>query len=139
MGKDHQVVLLPLGGSQLINAEAELQLQEIRQISENLVALIDSERTDPDAVLSSERQGFVRACQNANVECRVLERRAIENYLSDRAIKKVKGTKYRALGSYEALNAINPAWSKSENWRIAREMTPEELNGTDLGEFLGSL
>jgi ABC-type cobalamin/Fe3+-siderophores transport system ATPase subunit len=137
--KDHQVVILPAGGSQMIAQGREAELEEIKRISENVCAVIDSERLGPEAPLDPPRAAFVEACQRAKIRCHVLERRAIENYLLDRAMKMVKGDKYRALEPYESLKEVSPAWSKQENWRIAREMTLEELEGTDLGEFVASL
>ncbi len=138
-GKEHQIVLLPLGGGTLINAGSEPQLHEIKRISNNLAAIIDSELRDRGAVLSGDRQGFVEACTRAGVKCHVLERRAIENYLSDRAVKALKGDKYRALRPFERLGDVSPAWGKEENWRIAREMSRDELDGTDLGAFVATL
>jgi energy-coupling factor transporter ATP-binding protein EcfA2 len=137
--KDHQIVILPLGGSQLINDSSETELQEIKRISENVFALIDSERDAPDARLNSQRAAFVELCGNAKIACHPLERRAIENYLSDAAVKKIKGPKYQALGPYQKLNDTSPAWAKEENWRIAREMSIDDLTGTDLGKFLESI
>jgi hypothetical protein len=51
------------------------------------------------------------------------------------------GNKYKALKPYEALNEkAQYGWHKAvHNWRIAQEMTREELKGTDLGEFLERL
>jgi ABC-type cobalamin/Fe3+-siderophores transport system ATPase subunit len=138
-GKDHQIVLLPLGGSQLIKESSEAELEEIKRICENVSALIDSELTAPEAAIEPSRAAFVEKCKKANIDCYVLERRAIENYLSDRAVKQVKGNKYRALKPYEALKDAPYGWAKAENWRIAQEMTREELEGTDLGEFLKRL
>ena len=66
----------------------------------------------------------------------MLERRAIENYLSDRAIRAVKGPKYAALGAYEKLSTAELSWSKTESAAIAREMTIAELSLNDLGQFL---
>ncbi len=51
----------------------------------------------------------------------------------------VKGDKYRALSPYEKLKEASPSWAKQENWRIAREMIREEIEKTDLGEFLNTL
>jgi predicted ATPase len=138
-GKDHQIVLLPLGGSQLIKKSSEAELEEIKRICENVSALIDSELTAPEAAIEPSRAAFVEKCKKANIDCHVLERRAIENYLSDRAVKQVKGNKHRALEPYEALKDAPHGWAKAENWRIAQEMTREELEGTDLGEFLKRL
>jgi energy-coupling factor transporter ATP-binding protein EcfA2 len=139
LDKDTKIVPISMGGSSMINAGVDAQLEEVKRLSRFVFALIDSERTLPDTPLSAERQGFLEACGRAGVKCRVLERRAFENYLTEAAIRKVKGDKYRALGPYELLRDVQPAWSKEENWRIAREMTIDDLQGTDLGEFLDSL
>jgi ABC-type Mn2+/Zn2+ transport system ATPase subunit len=139
LDKDASVVLIPLGGSSLINATAYQQLEELKRLTNKITVLIDSERASEHEPLSKDRQEFVNACTQAGILCHVLQRRAIENYLTDSAIKKVKSEKYRALTPYERLREIEPAWSKEENWRIAREMKIGELDGTDLGEFLKSL
>lgn len=139
LGAGKKFVLLPLSGASLINAKVEHHLEEVRRITPHVAAIIDSERDTPEAVLSPDRQAFVTACQNAGVPCRVLDRPAIENYLTESAIRKVKSDKYRALGPYERLKAINPAWSKEENWKIAREMDFADIADTDLGNFLRTL
>jgi energy-coupling factor transporter ATP-binding protein EcfA2 len=139
--KDHQVVLLPLGGSASINANAAGQLEEIKRICDNISALIDSERQSADAPLDGNRQGFVDACKEAKIPCHVLNRRAFENYFPEHAIRAEKGSKFRALLPYEKLGDASPAWGKNENWRIARRMVDADLGGNDndLGAFLKSL
>ncbi len=134
--KEHQIVLLPMGGNQMINADAQQQLDEIRRISENISVLIDSERSAADDPLGPARQAFVDLCEKLHVDCCALERRATENYFPDHAVKQVKGSKYRALHPYELLCELPLGWGKSENWQIAQAMTQEDLEGTDLGEFL---
>lgn len=136
---DHKVVLLPLGGNSMINDKRATELEELKRISPKVFGLIDSERAADGAALDSARAGFVQACKAADIHCHVLQRRATENYLSERAIKAVKGDKYRALSPFEDRRAVNPVWSKEENWRIAREMSLQELAGTDLYDFLNSL
>jgi ABC-type Mn2+/Zn2+ transport system ATPase subunit len=138
--KEHKIVLLPLGGSSMINAGSEMQLTEITRISNRVYALIDSERDQAGNALASDRRRFKEVCSKLGIECTVLERRAMENYFPERAIRLVKNSEeYRALGPYEKLNKVDPAWSKDENWRIARVMTKEELTGNDLGSFLEAL
>ncbi len=100
---------------------------------------IDSERDASDAPLSPDRKAFQKMCKNVGIHCHILEYRAIENYLSERAIKSIKGEKYRSLKPYEKLEELSPGWGKQENWRIAREMTSEELDETDLGIFLNNI
>lgn len=139
-GKDHQVLVMQMGGS-LINGtpQTETQLQELKRISTSIYALIDSERATEEAPLDAPRQGFLALCENLNISCHVLKYRAIENYLNDRAVKKVFGQSHAGLGPYQKPNSANPAWPKAKNWTIAREMTREEIEGTDLGKFLSEL
>jgi energy-coupling factor transporter ATP-binding protein EcfA2 len=138
MDKDHKVVLLQMGGSSLINGISELELQEIKRISANVSALIDSERAAAGDALSRDRQQFRERCRAADIPCKVLEKRAIENYLSDAAVKAVNGPKYRALSPFERLKGVSPAWNKADNWKIARLMTLVDLD-PDLRTFLKGL
>ena len=135
--KEHQIVLVPMGGN--INPEAEAELEEIKRISSNVYALIDSEKSKPDEELEVQRVAFKKLCDDFGITCHVLDRRATEHYFSDHAIKKVKGNSYRALQPYEQFKDPFPRWSKSENWQIAREMVPADLDNTDLGDFLKAL
>lgn len=137
--KEHRIVIVPLGGDSLINGDRELELQELKRISPQITAIIDSERKAADARLSAGRQAFQEICRGIDVPCYVLERRATENYLSDAAVKRVKGAKYQALSEFEKLEETPLSWSKSENWRIAREMDIKDIQGTDLLRYLESL
>ncbi len=136
--KDHKIVLLQLGGSSMINGAREQELLELTRISKNISAIIDSERGIAGAPLEASRQAFVEVCKKVGIACHVLERRATENYLSDAAIKKVKGAAFKALGAYDKMGGPTH-WGKSENWLIARQMQLSDLSGTDLLEFLKAL
>lgn len=136
--KEQDVVLLPLGGNTLISPEALAELGEVRRITEDLHVLIDSERSGAGE-LEKSRKEFADGCRDLGIDCHVLDWRAIENYLTDTAVKKVKGDKYRALGPYEKRESVTPMWGKAENWRIAREMSIEDLAATDLGPFLSGI
>lgn len=138
-GKEHSVVLLSLGGTQMINATTQTALDHVRRITDNVVALIDSERKKEGDELVADRAQFVATCAKAKIRCVVLDRRALENYFPERAIRAVKGEKYRALDPFEKLSDVKPSWGKSENWRIAREMTTNDLSSSDLGKFLETL
>lgn len=137
--KDHRVVVVPLGGSTFINQRAEDELRELTRITSNLTCVIDSERSAPAAALSAERQGFVSACQAVGIRCCVLERRAMENYFNDRAVRAIYGESARAPAEYERLEDLPFAWSKVQNWRVARELLKADVAATDLGAFLESL
>jgi AAA15 family ATPase/GTPase len=136
LGKDHTVVIIPLGGSQLIRPGVQTELAELNRISKSIAVLIDSEKTSEESELSKDRADFVEDCQKLGFNVHVTKLRAFENYLTEDAIKKVKGDSYRALQPYEKLKNSSLAWSKEENWRIAREMSKDDLMKTDIGEFL---
>jgi hypothetical protein len=138
-GIEHQVVLLPLGGGSLINERSAAALSEIARITKDVSVIIDSERNDADTPLDTPRCAFVDTCRALGFDVLVLERRALENYLTDAAVRTVKGEKYRALAEFELLKDANPHWSKNENWRIAAEMKRSDLDDTDVGGFLRSL
>jgi hypothetical protein len=137
--KDHQFVILSLGGSSGITEHSASELEEIRRISSNVLAVIDSERSSESTPIPEERLAFAETCRAAGIPCTILNRRATENYLAEHAIKKIKGDKYRVLGHHEPLTDVPLGWGKHENWRIAREMSLADLERTDLGGFLDNL
>lgn len=67
--KDHEIVLLPLGGNSLINSSSEAQLEEIKRISDNIFALIDSERLAQEDPLEHNRLDFINTCENVGIKC----------------------------------------------------------------------
>jgi ABC-type polar amino acid transport system ATPase subunit len=138
-GIEHEVVQVPLGGTTLITGHAAAELAELKRIADGIAVVIDGERASAGADLDSDRQAFVEACEALGFETCVLDRRAIENYLSERAVKEVKGAAYRALGPFEERKSVSPMWGKGENWRIAAAMNADELAQTDLGQFLERL
>jgi ABC-type ATPase involved in cell division len=137
LGKDHTIVTLHLGGDNLINGRREDELAEIKRIAPNVYALIDSERGDATQPVPRNRQDFQGVCARLGITCCVLERRATENYFPGTAIERALGRGSGELGPYDSLGG---RWKKSENWRIAREMTIGELDATgDLAVFLRTL
>ena len=136
---DHRIVILHLGGSSMISPDREQELNELKRITDSVAVMIDSEKNSPNAALSEARAQFLRDCQKLGFRTHETELRAFENYLPNHAVKAIKGEKYRSLGPYEKLNDASPAWAKSENWRIARVMSEQELMQTDIGKFLASL
>jgi hypothetical protein len=126
------VVVLPLGGSDAINRAPDQQLSEITRLSKHVFALIDSERSAPDEPLAGARLKFVETCEALGIQCHVLSRRAMENYLGQRAIQGVLGKDARALAPFERASAA----LKSKQSEIARHMTLEDIRGTDLLAYL---
>lgn len=137
-GKDHKVLVLPLGGASMINAKAEDELRELTRITTRIASVIDSERTVADEGLTAEREGFRQACGNVGIACHVLDRRSTESYFTDRAVKHVYGESGRPPEPFEAVDAL-PFWRKDRNWLVARALQKGDLDGTDLGAFLEGL
>jgi predicted ATPase len=137
LDKDHSVIVLPLGGSAMITDSAESEMAELLRLGAEVFVLVDSEREAADAPLSRERADFLTMCARLGFQAHATERRALENYLTDAAIKAVKGQKYSALAPFATLGARD--WAKPENWRIVREMRWEDLENTDVGLFLSRL
>ncbi len=137
--KDHKVVILPLGGDQLIAGDREQELDELKRLSNDLYVLIDSERTSAEEKLPQARQEFINICEKLGFKCCATNYRAIENYFSESAIKSVMGANYRALTPYEKLSDCEKPWGKTDNWRIARAMELSDIEETDVGKFLCSI
>ena len=136
-GKDHQVVIIPLGGSQMINGRRKNELAELKRITPRVAALVDSERTAEGEALKTDRADFERVCRNdLGFDVHITERRATENYLAAEAIRGELGEGHTALAAY----ATPPkGWDKNRNWRIASRMTREDLEATDLHAFFERL
>lgn len=140
-GKDHRVVVMNLGGSGLIRADATHELSELKRITATVSVLIDSERTAEGDPIHPDRERFVDDCKALGFDVCVTQRRATENYFPERAIRSAKRSeKYAALGAFEKLEHCALPWSKmADNWRIAADMRKEDLAGTDVGAFLERL
>jgi len=137
-GKEHEVLMLPLHGDEMIRGDVQQELAELLRIGGDVKYLIDSERSAAGEALARNRQGFVDLCGKLGIEGLVLERRALENYFTETAVKRAFGDSTTALGPFEKKGAAQ-GWPKANNWRAAAEMGKSGLEGTDLGRFLESL
>jgi len=137
--KDKDVLIIPLGGSSLIKGDTATELGELKRLNVPISVIIDSEKSNSAEELPKQRKDFVSNCEKLGFKVHTLSRRAFENYLTEKAIKAVKGDNYQALNEYQKLNDISPAWAKSENWKIAWRMDKDDILGNDLGEFLQNL
>jgi ABC-type polar amino acid transport system ATPase subunit len=138
LGIDADVMIVPLGGSSLITSDKDAELSEFQRIGADVFVLVDSERVSADAAIDRDRAAFIETCKRLfnPSQIHATERRATENYWSDSAIKQIKSDKFRALEAYQLLRDAENGWSKNENWRIAEATDWQELQETDLGQFL---
>jgi len=134
---DHKVVVVPLGGGEMIHGSAEDELRELCRLSDKIFAIIDSEKTQEAEPLDDRRVAFAAACRRLGIDCRVTTRRALENYLTDLAVKLAFGPSARALTEFE--DPRSTSWPKRSNWKAARHMSLEDVEGTDLGTLLQDL
>jgi hypothetical protein len=137
--KDHRIVVLPLGGAQLIAAGRQHELAELKRLTDDVAVLIDSEKSSASAPMDQKREEFVEDCRTLGFHIHVTERRAFENYLTEDAVRAVKGSDYRALQPFELLRSAELGWAKQDNWKIAREMSRDDVLQTDIGAFLARL
>lgn len=140
-GKDTKVLLMSLGGNDMINGKREYELSEIttRLKTGNIYAWVDSERPSSAAPLSTDRSAFLDVCKKLGITAALSERRSIENYFTERAVRAaLRNQEKTALTEFEKLNQ-GTHWRKEENWKIAKETQKEEIAGTDLGRFIDSI
>ncbi len=137
--KDQEIVLMPLGGGQLKNKNIEVELIELKRITPDIYCLVESERDSENKDLTKDLKDFSNACEKQGVKYCVTKLRAIENYFSERAIKKVLGNKCPPLEPFEKPKRKEFGWHKSKNWVIANAMEWHEIEDTDVGKFLESL
>jgi len=139
-GNEHHFAIISLGGKDGIHPRRQGELEQMLALAIDVVAIIDSERASASDRLSSDRKGFAAMCQRLNIRCHVLERRATENYFTQRAIDQALGLgRFKALGHHESLSSVRAQWPKKSNWRIALELLRSEIEATDMGQFLSSL
>lgn len=137
LGIEHEIVVLSLGGNSQINAHCEDRLREVCRLSDQVFAIIDSEKSSKDAEVSADRKSFKRVCERLRIKCHILERTATENYFTQRSIN---ATRYQErLKQLSSWQRPPDNWPKADNWLIAGEMTKEEFLGNDLGQFLQEL
>jgi len=136
VGKEHSTVILPLGGDQLVTGSREYELHELRRLSDNIFALVDSERPSAEAPPADRRVRFEEVCKKVGFEACLTERRALENYFPDHAVKAAFGSSFERLTPYERLADHPNGWSKADNWRIAHHVTKADLLSSDIGKFL---
>ena len=136
LGKENEFLVVPV--SDCINGNSHDELQELTRIAPSVHAVIDSERAAAADPLQKRRQDFCRVCEKLDISCHVLERRATDNYLSEAAVRLEFGDSHTAMSHFQTRTA-GQSWSKTDNWKVARHMTREELLATDLGQFLSSI
>lgn len=123
------IIVLQLGGGSMGNTNVDpVKLKLHNPLS---FVLIDSERKKANGSADPAHQEFLRRCVGAKVYCLMLERQAMENYFSPRALHSVFGD--RVSGSltikpFKPLTEQGLGWyEKKSNRDVARAMTREEV------------
>ncbi len=128
---DHvNLTVLQLGGGAMGNGNVDpVDLKVHNPLS---FVLIDSERHAPEGEPDPAHQVFFDRCQKAKVFCLMLERQAMENYFTPRALRAALGAQripaaFR-MHPYKSLPHQGLKWyEKSMNRDVAHAMTREEI------------
>jgi energy-coupling factor transporter ATP-binding protein EcfA2 len=136
LGLGGDIAVFPLNGDAVARGEVAPQLAELRRLGDEIAVILDSERTSADASAKSERQKFLREVKAQSIPCHLTEFRAIENYFPDHAVKSVVPT----LSALSPFEEAPRSWAKqkSQNWKMATNMTIDEIKSSDIGKFLVS-
>lgn len=130
---DYNIKLWPLGGDIMDQLDLSVLVQ-----SYSIIALLDN---DPGS--DKIRRRFIRNCEAHNIPVHRLERYAIENYFSLRALKQVFSVQIPAditeIKPDEKLEEQIKINVKGANRRVARAMTLEEVESTDLQASLAKV
>lgn len=135
---DASVMLIPLGGTSLIDGNRQDELNEFNRFGVKVFVLIDSEKVS-EASSDATRSKFLAVCESLFGANHAVQTkwRATENYFTTTAIQAaLRSEKYRALDPFESSNAVMPFWGKNQNWKIAAEMSKEDWLRTDIGKFI---
>ncbi len=125
-----RIKIWPLGGD--IMAQLDLSVFEERN---RVLALIDS---DPGS--DKVRKSFVAKCKESGILVQQLQRYALENYFTISAIEKVTSQKVPSgiaqLDPNKKVSAQIGFEVKNNGRKIAKEMTLQDIQATDLNAFL---
>lgn len=141
LNKDAKYVVMQLGGSSLINSKIGIHLTEIIRLVDpkNIYIYIDSEKKSLEDPIAKDRIDFITECVKFGVSAQLSALRATENYLEKNGIQAALGSVYEPLEPYQLLKDAKKKWQKTDNWKIARETSFDDIKNTDLGKFLSLL
>lgn len=140
-GLDSSLMLIPLGGTALIDAKRHDELSEFNRFGVDVYVLVDSEKENAESPLS-DRGKFIALCEKLFGLGHAVQTdfRATENYFTTEAINAaMRSEKYKPLTPFENSKDSELFWGKNQNWRIAFEMTKQDWQKTDLGKFFDSI
>lgn len=135
---DTSVMLIPLGGTALIDAKRQDELSEFNRFGVKVFVLVDSEREERGEA-RPDRSKFINLCEALFGKSHAMqtEYRATENYFTADAIAAaMRSEKYKPLQPFQNSKDVSLFWGKNQNWRVAAEMTKEDWKKTDIGVFL---
>ena len=134
---DASVMLVPLGGTSLIDSKRQDELSEFKRFGVEVFVIVDSER-DSAETSQTDRNKFITQCEKLFGKGHAIQTkyRATENYFTAEAINKaMRSDKYKPLEPFQNSKGLALFWGKNQNWRVAAEMTKDDWKKTDLGSF----
>lgn len=137
------IIVLQLGGGAMGNNNVDPTLLKLHNPLSFI--LIDSERKSKNGDPDPAHEAFYRRCREAKVFCVMLDRQAMENYFTPRALRAVFGQERipadLTVDPYKPLAHQGMRWfDKAFNRKIARATTRDEIESfPDLKTFFQEL
>lgn len=138
---EQRFILISLGGGDFLSGDSSRYEDELKQLSllgvKSVTAIIDSEKAHEGASIPKERQVFQEVCTKIGYEVFIMERRAIENYVPQKAVTHLFGPNVKALGSFSSFQPGN-GWKKANTWKLFSVTEKASIDCTDIGNFFAT-
>ena len=142
---EQHFIIFDLGGSNMINLESKDEIEEIKRLNAKSYTLIfDSEISQEGEELKPQFAAFKIMCEELGFAVFATDYHSTDNYLNQEVINLVIGDGYPVLGKYESLESdarksAGTKWPKKHNWKMFRQMSVGDFEGTGLDQFIKEL
>jgi energy-coupling factor transporter ATP-binding protein EcfA2 len=133
------VAVLSIGGNDA--ASDNFDPSQLAVTHPRMFAILDSERKDQHLPVDPVKLKIQKKLLTAGIDCHLTERRATENYFTERALQTVSPG-LKALGPFDdpaLLQQRGQQFSKYKNGLVAQGMDWHDLRSTDIGSFIDKL
>lgn len=136
---EQHFIIIPIGGKSFMSKEKKsviTELQEIQRFNTEVAVIVDSDKTSFDSPLDKSLSVFAECCKDLGYQIHLTEGNSTENYIRQHVLDKEFGKRnQKELDQFEKFKQTSQ-WKKEKNWLLAREMTKQDFEGTELEKFI---